>query len=87
MRIRNKHAKIGWAAIFIYVAAFDIWAIKTDRPTLSKEFGEAMASPSGKIIGIGMWAILTNHLLLSKWTKKIDPIQIGANRLRKRWNK
>lgn len=85
MKVRNGHAKIGWAAIFLYVAAFDVWAIKKSKPTLSKEFGDAMTTRSGKVIAVGTWVILTSHLLLGKYTHKIDPIQIGANRLRHKW--
>lgn len=53
---------IGWLGLTIYVVAYDIWAAKTKRQTLSTAFYEAVSSPRHRYGVVLVWAYLTGHL-------------------------
>lgn len=69
-----------WAGLACYVIAYDVWAIKTNRQTLSAAFYKAVANPSGRYGVILAWAYLSGHLF-KILPRRYDPIYRLAERL------
>lgn len=57
---------IGWCALVAGAAGFDVWAIRTQHPTLSRTLGRGLAHPLLGPILAGAWAGLSYHLLIEE---------------------
>lgn len=71
----------GWAGLWAFVAGYDIWAIRNDKPTLSETFGVALKHPIKRWPVMLAWGGLTLHLfaeLLPEEVRKrlapVDPL-------------
>lgn len=63
MKKIENHGVIGWFGLFLLVVAFDYWAIKNRKQTMSQAFKKALYTrPSFIPIIIG-WSLLTWHLI------------------------
>jgi K+-sensing histidine kinase KdpD len=51
-----------WLALLTYVVAYDIFALRSGRETLSQAFDRALAHPVRSPLTIATWAALTMHL-------------------------
>lgn len=71
----------GWAATFGVVAAYDCWAIKTGRPTMSRTLGHYLHRPVIGPIFAGAWAGLAYHLLVEERLTQLDAALVGAKSL------
>jgi hypothetical protein len=71
-----------WAGLAAYIAAYDYWAIKNDKETLSSAFGRSMKHPVARIATITVIAQLLKHLLFPNWYPQVDPLRAIAERLR-----
>ena len=60
MRI-NSGTK-AWLGLVGYVLAYDLYAIRSGRQTLSAAFYEALRHPQRRWLVIAAWAYLTGHL-------------------------
>lgn len=73
--MRLEHAEMGWVMLFGYVAAYDLWAIKTKRESLSHAFYRGVQHPKKRWITIWAWGTLTAHLF-NIIPDKLDPIHM-----------
>ncbi len=81
--MKNSHeAKLGWACLVMYIIAYDIWAMKHSKRTLSQGFTGTMDTKLGRLSLISVWAIVTKHLLFSKVLPKLDAIGWAASKYR-----
>lgn len=71
----------GWAATFGVVVAFDVWAMKTGRPTMSRTLGYYLHRPITGPILAGAWAGLCYHLLIEERLEAIDSVLVQAKSL------
>jgi len=62
----NNVGIVGWAATTASVVAYDAWAIKTGRPTMSRTLGHYLAHPIAGPILAGVWMGLSYHLLVEE---------------------
>jgi hypothetical protein len=72
---------VAWVGLAAYIAAYDIWAVYTGRPTLSAAFYRAAQHPKGRLITMACWSYLTAHLfrIIPRF---LDPISYVENRRR-----
>lgn len=75
--MKYRKAGPGWFLLAGYVAAYDLWAIRTNRETLSSAFLRAVQHPINKWPTIFVWAGLTAHLF-NIMPDKYDPLHILA---------
>ena len=63
----------GWAALAGYIAAYDTWALKTGRETLSSAFGRSLRHPIKRWPTLLLYGIVSLHLFnrLPEW---LDPL-------------
>lgn len=52
----------GWIGLVAYVLAYDLYAIRYGKQTLSSAFYEALKHPQRRWLVIISWAYLTRHL-------------------------
>ncbi len=57
---------VGWAATIGSVVAYDLWAARTGRPTMSNTLGHYLAHPVLGPVLAGAWAGLSYHLLIEE---------------------
>ena len=66
-----------WLGLVTYIAAYDVYAAKTGRETLSSAFYAAIKHPINRWPVILIWAYITAHLF--KWIPDwCDPLRRGA---------
>jgi hypothetical protein len=57
----------GWLVLFLGVLAYDTYAIKTKKiETLTRAFWRSTENPTKSIVPVGVWLLLTFHLLGEK---------------------
>jgi hypothetical protein len=68
----------GWAATLGVVVAYDTWAIRGARPTMSRTLGHYLAKPllgpvlAGSVLGLG-YHLLIEELMPAWWeTARLD---------------
>jgi hypothetical protein len=68
-----------WAIMFAWVIAYDRWAIRNSRPTMSASFFRASRHPFQRWFVLGGWAYLTAHLVraIPEW---LDPLRTWGRR-------
>lgn len=71
----------GWLATFAAVGAYDGWAIKTGRPTMSRTLGHYLHRPVIGPVFAGAWAGLCYHLLVEERLTNIDAALVAARSL------
>ena len=80
--MKYRKAGPGWFLLAGYVAAYDMWAIKTHRETLSSAFYRAVKHPIHRWPTTLVWTGLTAHLF-NILPDKYDPLHIFADFMRK----
>lgn len=71
----------GWIATFGVVVCFDIWAVRHDKPTMSRTLGHYLHQPVTGPILAGAWAGLAYHLLVEERLVNLDQALVGAKSL------
>jgi hypothetical protein len=80
MRARS-HGVRAWAALFGFVAAYDLWAVLTRHETLSAAFHRGRTGGRGWAVVLG-WTYLTLHLLHAI-PRRLDPLAVSAANARR----
>ena len=62
-----------WAGLFVLVAVADAVLIRTDRPTMSEVFGDALRHPLRRWPTTLVWGLLTIHLFTEFMPSRIRP--------------
>lgn len=52
----------GWVILAAWITAYDLYAIRSGRQTLSAAFYEAVKHPQRRWLVVASWAYLTAHL-------------------------
>lgn len=68
----------GWLATFGVVTVFDIWASRTDHPTMSRTLGHYLSKPVLGPVVAGAWAGLAYHLLVNERLTALDAALVAA---------
>jgi len=71
LRTATSQPVLGWATVFGTVVAYDLWALSTDKETLSSFFRRSSRNKLGRILVHGSWLGLTWHLMFGE--KKFLP--------------
>lgn len=80
--VKVKHADYAWAAIAIFVAGYDFWAIREGHETLSRAYWRALKRPSTRWPAIVVTTMLYKHLLFPNFLPQLDPL----NQVAERWH-
>lgn len=64
-----------WIGLVIYIAAYDLWATRTGRDTLSMAFYNSIRHPVRRWPVIVIWSYLTAHLF-KFLPDKVDPLRL-----------
>jgi hypothetical protein len=59
----KNHGVFGWVIVFCVVVAFDYWAIKNRKQTMSQAFKKALYMKSSFVFVAMFWTLLTWHLI------------------------
>ena len=84
-RTPRSPASFGWTAVAAVVIAFDTWAIRRNKETLSSAFWRAQGNPVGMAALSVIWGSLTYHLFLERRVGKypfafiVKIIKIGCD--------
>jgi hypothetical protein len=78
-----KRADAAWILLAAYVAAYDYYAIKTGRETLSRAYWRALEHPTTRWPAVLVCTGLFKHLLFPNTLPKLDPLNYVAER----WHK
>lgn len=78
-----KRSDIAWLMLASYVAAYDYYAIKTGRETLSRGYWRAMRNPATRWPAVLVCTGLFKHLMFPNFMPKLDPLYYVAER----WHK
>lgn len=81
--IKIKHADLGWAAIALFVAAYDTWAILSKNETLSRAYWRAIKHPASRWPAILLTTGLYKHLVFPSFLPKLDPLYYVGEALHK----
>lgn len=73
---------MAWAVIVIFVAAYDYYAIKNNKETLSRAYWRALSNPKTRWPAVLIVTGLYKHLVLPKVLPKLDPLYYVAEK----WN-
>ena len=82
---RAREATYAWAGLAAYILAYDAYALKKNKQTLSKGFTNGMATWKGRVALVLIWAAITKHLVFSKFHPEFDIIGLAANKVSERW--
>lgn len=77
----NRQGTIGWAILLGYVIAYDYWACKSKKETLTQAFHRMIANPTSRPIVAAGSIIVVKHLAFPRVYPRLDPI----NHLAERW--
>lgn len=77
----QRQGTIGWAVLLGYVVAYDYWACKSKKETLTQAFHRMANHPSSRPIVAAGSIIVVKHLALPRVYPRLDPI----NHLAERW--
>jgi hypothetical protein len=69
-----KKSDVAWLAIAGFVAAYDIYAIKTKNETLSSGFWRALRNPRSRWPAVIVCTGLYKHLMFPNFMKELDPL-------------
>ena len=75
-----KRADLAWFLLAAYVAAYDYYAIKTKRETLSRAYWRALEKPTTRWPAVLVTTGLVKHLLFPRFLPKLDPLHYVAER-------
>lgn len=78
-----KRASVAWLGLAAYVAAYDYYAIKTGRETLSGAYWHALRNPKTRVLAVCSATILYKHLVFPTVLPELDPLYFIAERWRK----
>lgn len=71
-----------WLGLGIYVLAYDYWAIRTSRETLSEAYGRSMAHPIYRLPTLLISTTVLKHLMAPRLLPQTDWLGYIANRWR-----
>lgn len=71
-------ATLAWVGLFVYVAAYDSWALLREAETLSAAFGRGMRHHHARWPVFMLWAVVTGHLF-GLLPRRLDPFHGYAN--------
>lgn len=71
----HHHGERAWAGLVAGVAAYDAYAIRRNKSTMSTAFYEATRGVRGRLLLIAIWAVLTGHLF-RLIPKRFDPMRL-----------
>jgi hypothetical protein len=63
VNVDRQLGALGWAATAVTVIAFDAWAIRTRRETMSAAFRRGLRHRKARWCVLGAWTYITAHLL------------------------
>lgn len=78
-----KRADIAWFMLAAYVVAYDYYAIKKGRETLSRGYWRAMKNPLTRWPAVVVCTGLYKHLMFPNFLPQLDPL----NRVAEGWHK
>lgn len=81
----ERHAIVGWGAVFGVVVAYDGWALINHKETLSACFARGAESRLGKVLVNGAWVGLSWHLMRGGHQLLPEPFQSHYRRLHPLW--
>jgi len=64
--MRTSEGDNAWLAILAWAVAYDVWAIRTCRETLSQSFARALDAPTRRRVTAVVWVGLVVHLFTGK---------------------
>ena len=67
----------GWVALAGLVVSYDLWAMLTDRETMTSAFGRALKHPFARWPVLVAWGVTTLHLL-GRMPRRYDPFHVLA---------
>lgn len=76
-------ADIAWFALAAYVAAYDYYAIKKGKETLSRGYWRALGNPKTRWPAVLVTTSVFKHLMFPNVLPQLDPL----NRVAERWHK
>lgn len=79
--MRGHAGTRAWVALFTGIAAWDVFALLTERETLSAAFHRGRTGSRGWAVVIG-WTYLTLHLLHAI-PRRLDPLRVSAHHTRR----
>lgn len=69
---RKPSGLYGWALIFLFATAYDVYAIKTDKiETLSRAFWKCSKHPVGGLVTSAIWSAISYHLVIDNQIRHI----------------
>lgn len=71
----------GWMATAATVVAYDLWAAKSKRPTMSRTLGHYLHKPILGPVFAGAWSALAYHLLVEERLTQLDAALVNAKTL------
>lgn len=79
--LKISDAGKAWIGLAAFVVAYDTWAIRTRRETLSMAFTRAISHPMKRWPTLVGSTVLYTHLVLPRKYHKYDPVRIVAGKL------
>jgi hypothetical protein len=78
-----------WLIMAGGIASYDIWAMTTDRCTMTEAWRTALVHPKNRWIVIAAWGFTTKHLFFGEFAKWLDPFSlfVGITYFTKKLNK
>lgn len=86
MKTRTYNASLAWSGLVAYVLAYDYYAIKNGKKTMSAGFAQCLDHRGWRIAVLAAWFMVTKHLAFNDVGRKYDPIQLAADKMRGRWH-
>lgn len=81
-----KKANVGWAGLALYVAAYDLWALRTNNETLSSGFWRGLSNKRYRIPILLALMVTTKHLAAPTVLPQVDPFRKASEVLRRKEN-
>lgn len=82
---KMQPSETAWFGLVVYALAYDIWAWRNNKKTMSIQFGDWLATPQGRKACIIVWTTLTAHLFWGLPLPGQTKLKIAATKQRK-WN-
>ena len=79
--MKTNTGALGWAITTAAVVGYDLWAILTERQTMSAWFGRQLANPCRRGVLAVIWILLTWHLFGGG---KYDPLSFTSKQVGER---
>lgn len=78
--LQVRRADLAWLGLAGYVAAYDYYAIRTGKETLSGAYWRALKHPRVRWIAVATATSVFKHLVLPNLAPKADPLMFLAER-------